>query len=125
LIAAATMRVTSMTYAITMRPETNAITMWPETTLDITTYWLVVDGDNVGTIAPLVQLVPAPVAEYWTWRISFPMTDMPDWCRGRAPTLEQAQVEAEQAFTRIRDGLSQTEYDEALWKKDGKVRGLN
>jgi hypothetical protein len=77
-----------MTYAITMRPETNAITMWPETTLDLTTYWLVLDGDNVGTIAPLVQLLPVPVAEYWTWRINFPMMDMPDWCRGRAPTLE-------------------------------------
>jgi hypothetical protein len=119
------MRVTSMTYAITMRPEANAITMWPETTLDLTTYWLVVDGDNVGTIAPLVQLGPMPVAEYWTWRINFPMMDMPDWCRGRAPTLEQAQVEAEQAFTRIRDSLSQAEYEEALWKKDGKIRGVN
>ena len=117
------MRVTSMTYAITMRPEANAITMWPETTLDLTTYWLVVDGDNVGAIAPLVQLGPVPVAEYWTWRINFPMMDMPDWCR--APTLEQAQVEAEQAFTRIRDSLSQAEYEEALWKKDGKIRGVN
>ena len=105
-----------MTYAITMRPET---------TLDLTTYWLVADGDNVGTIAPLIQLVPVPVAEYWTWRINFPVMDMPDWCRGRAPTLEQAQVEAEQAFTRIRDSLSQAEYDEALWKKVGKVRGVN
>jgi hypothetical protein len=45
-----------MTYAITMRPETN---------LDLTTYWLVVDGDNVGTISPLVkQLAPVPVADY-------------------------------------------------------------
>jgi hypothetical protein len=105
-----------MTYTLVMRPET---------TLNITTYWLVVDGDNVGTIAPLVQLVPVPVAEYWTWRINFPVMDMPDWCRGRASTLEQAQVEAEQAFKRIRDSLSQAEYDEALWKRDGKVRGLN
>jgi hypothetical protein len=46
-----------MTYAITMRPET---------ALGLTTYWLVVDGDNVGTIAPLVkQLAPVPVADYW------------------------------------------------------------
>jgi hypothetical protein len=37
----------------------------------------------------------------------------------------QAQVEAEHAFTRIRDSLSEAEYNEALWKKDGKVRGLN
>jgi hypothetical protein len=118
------MRVTSMTYAITIRPETNAITMW-ETTLDLTTYWLVVDGDNVGTIAPLIQLAPVPVAEYWTWRINFPVMDMPDWCRGRAPTLEHAQVEAEQAFTQIRDSFSQAEYYKALWKKDGKVRGVN
>jgi hypothetical protein len=44
---------------------------------------------------------------------------------GRASTLEQAGVEAEQAFKQIRDGLSQAQYDEALWKKDGKVRGLN
>jgi hypothetical protein len=106
-----------MTYTLVMRSET---------ALNITTYWLVVDGDNVGTIAPLlVQLVPAPVAEYWTWRINFPVMDMPDWCQGRASTLEQAGVEAEQAFKKIRDGLSQAEYDEALWKKDGKVRGLN
>jgi hypothetical protein len=34
---------------------------------------------------------------------------MPDWCKGRAPTLEQAQAEAEQAFIRIRDGMSQAE----------------
>jgi hypothetical protein len=31
---------------------TSAITMRPEMILDITTYWLVVDGDNVGTFAP-------------------------------------------------------------------------
>jgi hypothetical protein len=107
-----------MTYAITMRPET---------TLDfLTMYWLVVGGDNVGTIAPLVkQLAPVPVADYWVWRINFPMMDMPDWCQGRTSTLEQAQVGAEQAFTRIRDSLSQAEYDEAVWKKEGKVRGLN
>jgi hypothetical protein len=106
-----------MTYAITMRPET---------TLDITSYWLVVDGDNVGTIAPLVkQLAPVPVADYWVWRINFPMMKMPDWCQGRAPSLEEAQVEAEQAFTRIRDSLSEAEYDKALWKNDGKVRGRN
>jgi hypothetical protein len=115
------MRVTSMTHAITMRPET---------TLGLTTYWLVVDGDNIGTIAPLVrfrgnQLAPASMADHWIWRINFPVMDMPDWCQGRAPTLEQAQVEAEQAFTRIRNSLSQVEYDEALWKKDGKVRGVN
>jgi hypothetical protein len=112
------MQVTSMTYAFTMRPET---------TLDLTTYWLVVDGDNVGTIAPFrgAQLVPVSVADYWGWRINFPMMDMPDWCKGHAPSLEQAQVEAEHAFTRIRDSLSEAEYNEALWKKDGKVRGLN
>ena len=51
--------------------------------------------------------------------------DMPACCQGRASTLEQAQVEAEQAFTRLRNSLSEAEYDEALWKKDGKVRGLN
>jgi hypothetical protein len=107
-----------MTYAITMRPET---------TIDLTTYWLVVDGDNVGTIAPFRgdQLAPEPVADYWIWRINFPMMDMPDWCKGRTSTLKQAQVEAEQAFGRIRDSLSQAKYDEALWKKDGKVRGVN
>jgi hypothetical protein len=107
-----------MTYAITMRPET---------TFDLTTYWLVLGGDNVGTIAPFKgnQLAPVSMADCWIWCINFPMMDMPDWCRGRTSTLEQAQVEAEQAFTRIRDSLSQTEYDEALWKKDGKVRGLN
>ena len=51
------MQVTCMTYAFTMRPET---------TLDLTTYWLVVDGDNVGTIAPFrgAQLVPVSVADY-------------------------------------------------------------
>jgi len=106
-----------MTYAITMRPETN---------LDLTTYWLVVGGDNVGTIAPLVkQLAPVPVAVHWVWRINFPMMKMPDWCQGRTPSLEEAQVEAEQAFTRIRDSLSEEEYDKALWKNDGKVRGGN
>ena len=107
-----------MTYAITMRPET---------TLDLTTYWMVVDGDNVGTIASFrgTQLVPASVAERWIWRIHFPMMNMPEWCKGRAPSLEQAQVEAEHAFARIRDSLSEAEYDEALWKKDGKVRGAN
>lgn len=89
-----------MTYAITMRPEA---------TLDLTTYWLIVDGDNVGTIAPLTKLVPASLAEHWMLRINFPMMDMPDWCRGRAPTLEQTQVEAEQAFARIRDSVSQAE----------------
>jgi hypothetical protein len=26
--------------------------MRPETTFDLTTYWVVVDGDNVGSIAP-------------------------------------------------------------------------
>ena len=85
-----------MTYAFTMRPET---------TLDLTTYWLVLDGDNVGTIAPFrgAQLVPVSVADYWGWRINFPMMDMPDWCKGHAPSLQQAQVEAEHAFTRIRD----------------------
>ena len=103
-----------------------AITMRPETALDITTYWLVVDGDNVGTIAPSVkQLGPEPVADYWIWRINFPMMVMPDWCQGRTSTLEQSQVEAEQAFTRLRESLSQAKYDEALWKKDGKVRGVN
>jgi hypothetical protein len=61
----------------------------------------------------------------WIWRIKFPLLIMPDWCKGRAPTLEQAQVEAKQAFTRIRDTLSQAEYDQAMWKKDGKVRGVN
>jgi len=102
-----------------------AFMMRPETSLNITTYWLVVDGDNVGTIAPLVRLVPVSVSpDYWGWRIKFPLLDMPDWCNGRAPTLEQAQVEAEQAFTRIRDSMSQAEYDQAMWKKDGKVRGL-
>jgi hypothetical protein len=67
-----------MTYAISMRPET---------TLDLTTYWLVVSGDNVGTVAPFrgTQLVRASVAEHWIWRISFPMMDMPEWCKGRAP----------------------------------------
>jgi hypothetical protein len=65
------------------------------------------------------------VADCWIWRINFPMMDMPDWCQGRTSTLEQAQVEAEQAFARIRDSLSQVEYDEALWKKDGKVRSVN
>jgi hypothetical protein len=29
-----------------------AFTMRPETTFDLTTDWVVVDGDNVGTIAP-------------------------------------------------------------------------
>jgi hypothetical protein len=53
------------------------------------------------------------------------MMNMPDWCQGRAPSLEEAQVEAEQAFTRIRDSLSEAEYDKALWKNDGKVRGRN
>ena len=88
------MRVTSITYSITMRPET---------TLDLTTYWLVVDGDNVGTIAPFRggHLVPLSVADYWVWRINFPMMEMPDWCKGHAPSLEQAQVEAERALTRI------------------------
>jgi hypothetical protein len=106
-----------MTYAITMRPET---------TLNITTYWLVVDGDNVGTIAPLLtQLVPTSVADCWIWRINFPMMDMPDWCKGRAASLEQAKIEAEHAFARIRNSLSQADYDEALWKKDGKVRGVS
>ena len=106
-----------MTYAIMMRPET---------ALDITAYWLVVDGDNVGTISPLLtQLVPTSIVDRWVWRIDFPMMDMPDWCKGHAPSLEQAQVEAEHAFTRIRDSLSEAEYNEALWKKDGKVRGLN
>ena len=57
--------------------------------------------------------------------LNFPVMDMPDWCQGRASTLEEAQVEAKEAFTRIRGSLSQAEYDEALWKKDGKVRGLN
>jgi hypothetical protein len=105
-----------------------AFTMRPETTFDLTTYWVVVDGDNVGTIAPFKggQLAPVSVPlDYWSWRIKFLLLDMPDWCKGRAPTLEQAQVEAEQAFTQIRDSLSQTEYDQAMWKKDGKVRGLN
>jgi hypothetical protein len=46
-----------MTYAITMRPEAG---------LGLTTYWLVVDGDNVGTICPLVkQLAPVPVTDCW------------------------------------------------------------
>ena len=111
------MRVTSMTYAIMMRPET---------ALDITAYWLVVDGDNVGTIAPLLtQLVPASIVDRWVWRIDFPMMDMTDRCKGHASSLEQARVEAEHAFKRIRDCLSQADYDDALWKKDGKVRGLN
>jgi hypothetical protein len=71
-----------MTYGITTRPET---------ALGLTTYWLVVDGDNVGTIAPLVkQLAPVPVADYWVWRINFPMMNLPDWCQGRAPSLEEA-----------------------------------
>jgi hypothetical protein len=106
-----------MTYAIMMRPET---------ALDIATYWLVVDGDNVGTIAPLLaQLVPASITDHWVWRIDFPMMDMPDWCKGHASSLEQAQVKAELAFTRIRDSLSQDDYDDALWKKNGKARGLN
>jgi hypothetical protein len=48
-----------------------------------------------------------------------------DWCKGHASSLEQAQVEAEHAYTRIRDSLSQADYDDALWKKNGKARGLN
>jgi hypothetical protein len=84
-----------MTYAIMMRPET---------ALDITAYWLVVDGDNVGTISPLLtQLVPTSIVDRWVWRIDFPMMDMPDWCTGHASSLEQARVEAKHAFTRIRD----------------------
>jgi hypothetical protein len=41
-----------MTYTIMMRPEK---------TIDLTTYWLVLDGDNVGTIAPFRgdRLAPA------------------------------------------------------------------
>jgi hypothetical protein len=106
-----------MTYAITMRPER---------ALGITTYWLVVDGDNIGAISPSVkQLAPEPVADYWIWRINFPMMNMPDWCKGRAASLEQAKFEAEHAFGRIRNSLSQADYDEALWKKDGKVRSVN
>jgi hypothetical protein len=107
----------SMTYAIMMRPET---------ALGITTYWLVVDGDNVGTIAPLLtELGPASIADHWVWRIDFPMMGMPDWCKGHSSSLEQARVEAEHAFTQVRHSLSQADYDEALWKKDGKARGLN
>jgi hypothetical protein len=106
-----------MTYAIMMRPET---------ALDMTAYWLVVDGDNVGTIAPLLpQLGPASTEIHWVWRINFPMMDMPDWCKGHSSSLEQARVEAERTFTQIRGSLSQADYDEALWKKDGKARGLN
>jgi hypothetical protein len=107
-----------MTYAVVMRPET---------TLGLTTYWLVVDGDNVGTIAPFrgAHLVRASMADRWVWRIDFPMMDMPDWCKGHAPSLDKGQVEAEHAFTRIRHSLSQADYDEALWKKDGKDRALN
>jgi hypothetical protein len=99
------------------------ITLRPETSLDITTYWLVVDGDNVGTIAPFrgVQLVPVSVAEHWIWRINFPMMHMPQWCRGRAPSLEQAHLEAERAYLRIRKNLSDAEYNDALWKRDGKM----
>ena len=106
-----------MTYGITMRPET---------ALDLTTYWLVVGDDNVGTIAPFrgARLVPVSVADRWVWRINFPMIDMPDWCKGDAASLEQARAEAEDAFARIRDSLSEAEYDEALWKQDGKVRGV-
>jgi hypothetical protein len=100
--------------------------MRPETALGITTNWLVVDGDNVGTIAPSVkQLTPEPVADYWIWRINFPMPNMPDWREGRAASLEQAKNEAQHAFARIRNSLSQADYDEALWKKDGKVRSVN
>lgn len=55
-----------------------AITMRPETTLDLTTYWLMVDGDKVGTIAPFrrARLVPVSVADDWGWRINFPMMDI-------------------------------------------------
>jgi hypothetical protein len=102
---------------------TSAVTLRPETNLDITTYWLVVDGDNVGTIAPLLkQLASDAVADYWIWRVNFPMMDMPDWCAGRAASLAQAKREAENAFARVRNSLSQADCDVALWKKDGKVR---
>jgi hypothetical protein len=73
-----------MSYVITMRPET---------TYNLSTYWVVVDSDNVGTIAPFKggQLAPASVLpDCWIWRIKFPVLIMPDWCKGRAPTLEQA-----------------------------------
>jgi hypothetical protein len=53
------------------------------------------------------------------------MMDMPDWCKGRVASLEQAKIDAEHAFARIRNGLSQADYDEALWKKGGKVRSVN
>jgi hypothetical protein len=98
----------------------DTFTMRPEITFDLTTYWVVVDGDNVGTIAPFKggQLAPVSVPpDDWSWRIKFPLLDMPDWCKGCAPTLEQTQVEAEQAFTRIRGSMSQNQYDQAMWKR--------
>jgi hypothetical protein len=96
-------------------------------------YWVAVDGDTVGTIAPFQErtfkeglFIPVSMLpDYWSWTIKFPLLEMPDWCKGRAPTFEQARIEAQKAFTRIRESMSQAEYDQAMWKKDGKVRGLN
>ena len=56
----------------------NAVILRPETNLGITTYWLVVDGDNVGTIHPLGRHAPKFAADYWVLRIEFPVM-APDW----------------------------------------------
>lgn len=50
------------------------------------------------------------------------MMEMPDWCKGKVSSLGRARIAAERAFARVRNGLSKAEYDETLWKKEGKVR---
>lgn len=41
---------------------------------------------------------------------------MPDWCSGRAASFEDAEVTAQAAFTRIRDGMTEAEYNHAIFR---------
>jgi hypothetical protein len=64
------------------------------------------------------------VADCWVWRINFPMMDMPDRCKGHAPSLEQAQVEADMRLRRSGKASPNLNTTRRCGK-DSKVRGLN
>ncbi len=93
--------------ALTTQPESGmAITMWKWTVqldkaFEIPTYRVKADGFIVGAIRKF--------GIEWSWEVTFPLQQMPEWCKGTTPTREECQEAIRQTIETLTAGMSRDE----------------
>jgi hypothetical protein len=77
---------------------------------EIPTYRVKADGLIVGAIRQF--------GTEWSWEATFPAQEMPEWCKGTRPTLEECREAIRQAVGKLTEGMSWEEAQQRI------VRGL-